>query len=145
MGAVIIHGLNGEHGTERSIGVSDELHYRLLVFLQERPEASQREIAQHIGVSLGKTNYCLHALIDKGWVKAGNFYRNRNKLAYAYLLTPQGVDAKLRITRRFLQRKLSEHAALSAEIEQLRQELGEKPGAPHPSTPDDTGVPDTDY
>ena len=81
---------------------------------------NQREISMALGLSLGKVNYCLRALIDKGLVKATNFRNNPNKRAYAYYLTPQGIEEKARVTIRFLRRKLQEHRELEAEIEQLR-------------------------
>lgn len=78
-----------------------------------------------LGISLGKTNYCLKALIDKGLVKARNFHRNPNKLGYAYLLTPEGIQAKVRITRAFLQRKRAEFEALEEEIWRLSEEVAQ--------------------
>jgi len=96
--------------------------------LQDNPKLSQRELAQRIGVSLGKTNYCLRALIEKGYIKAVNFSQNPSKLGYMYQLTPQGMAAKARITARFLRRKLAEHAALEQEIEALRAEVGDMDG-----------------
>ncbi len=86
--------------------LNDDVHYRLLKLLAERPEISQRDLARALGVSLGKINYCVKALLDPGWVKASNFRNSKNKLAYAYLLTPSGIDAKARITASFLKRKL---------------------------------------
>ena len=78
-----------------------------------------------MGLSLGKTNYCLNAVMQKGWVKARNFRNSRNKAAYMYILTPQGMAAKARITRRFLERKIAEYEQLRDEIEQLRAEVGQ--------------------
>jgi EPS-associated MarR family transcriptional regulator len=103
--------------------LSDDVHYRLLKLLEERPDASQRQLSQALGFSLGKINYCVKALLDQGWVKATNFKNSKNKRAYAYLLTPSGIDAKARITARFLKRKLDEYQALKAEIEQLSAEV----------------------
>ena len=80
----------------------EETQFKLLKLLQERPEATQRELAEALGVSLGKTHYCLRALIDKGWVKARNFGRNPDKLGYAHLLTPRGIEAKARLALSFL-------------------------------------------
>jgi EPS-associated MarR family transcriptional regulator len=105
--------------------LNDDVHYRLLKLLAERPEISQRGLAQALGVSLGKINYCVKALLDQGWVKASNFKNSKNKLAYAYLLTPSGIDAKARITASFLKRKLGEYEALKLEIAQLRSEVGQ--------------------
>lgn len=104
---------------------ADELSVALLRRLADAPQASQRELARDTGVSLGKLNYALHALIDKGWVKAGNFGRNQNKLSYAYLLTPSGIEAKTRLTRAFLAHKMSEYDRLRVEIERLQAELGD--------------------
>ena len=84
---------------------------------------TQRELATALGVSLGKVNYCLKALIEKGWVKANNFRNHNNKAAYAYLLTPKGLERKAQITVRFLKRKVEEYEALKQEIEQLQREV----------------------
>jgi EPS-associated MarR family transcriptional regulator len=106
-------------------------HYRVLRLIEEQPEVSQRELARALGVSLGKTHYLLKALLDKGLVKADNFRRSDNKLAYAYLLTPSGIVAKLELTRAFLRYKESEYQAAREEIERLRRELdaAAQPGA----------------
>jgi EPS-associated MarR family transcriptional regulator len=100
--------------------LTDEVRYRLLKLLETNPELSQRGVARELGTSLGRVNYCLRALAEKGWIKAANFTNNRNKSAYMYLLTPEGIKAKARITREFLQIKLREHEALTREIEQIR-------------------------
>lgn len=99
-------------------------HYRVLRLIEETPEMSQRELARALGVSLGKTHYLLKALLDKGLVKADNFRRSDSKLAYAYLLTPSGIAAKLELTRTFLKHKEREFEATREEIVQLRKELG---------------------
>lgn len=104
--------------------MNDELHYRFLRHLQSNPQATQRQLAQALGISLGRTNYCVRALIERGWVKVQNFRRSDNKLAYSYLLTPQGIDAKARITARFLKRKRAEYEVLKAEIAALAAEVG---------------------
>ena len=98
-------------------------HYRVLRLIEEQPEISQRELARVLGVSLGKTHYLLKALLDKGLVKADNFRRSDNKLAYAYLLTPSGITAKLDLTRAFLRLKEGEYRAAHEEIARLRKEL----------------------
>ena len=103
----------------------EERHYQLLKILQERPDISQRELAKEVGISLGKANYCLRALIEKGWVKADGFRKHSNKLAYAYLLTPSGIDQKIQATAYFLRRKMTEYEALEREIIQLRSEVGQ--------------------
>ncbi len=102
---------------------NQEIHLKLLRYLEEHPQVSQRELAEHLGVSLGKANYCVNALIEKGQVKANNFKNSVNKRAYLYLLTPKGIEAKAQISVRFLQRKKEEYEALRAEIEQLHNEL----------------------
>ncbi len=103
--------------------INQDIHLKLLRYLEDNPQVSQRELAEHLGVSLGKTNYCLKAVIEKGLVKARNFKNNANKRAYLYLLTPKGIEAKAQISVRFLQRKMDEYEALHVEIEQLRNEL----------------------
>ena len=108
--------------------MNEETHYRLLKALEANPSATQRDIARELGVSLGKVNYCLRALIDKGVLKARNFRSSNNKLGYAYVLTPQGVDEKMRVTMRFLKRRIEEYEALKAEIERLQQEV--QPASP---------------
>lgn len=99
-----------------------------LRLLEGRPELTQRQLSRRLGLSLGKTHYVLHALLNKGLVKVENFRRNDNKLAYAYLLTPKGLKEKLRLTRAFLARKESEFETLQATIAQLRHEV-QRPGS----------------
>jgi len=100
----------------------EETHYRILRILDARPDISQRELAESLGVSLGKTNYCLKALLERSWVKAQNFRNSDNKIAYAYLLTPAGIEAKARLTVAFLQRKLEEYETIRTEIDLLKAE-----------------------
>lgn len=102
--------------------MTDERQLKTLRLLADNPDLTQRQIADELGVSLGAANYCLKALVDKGWVKLENFQRNPNKLGYLYLLTPQGVAAKTALTARFLKRKLAEYEALKAEIAELERE-----------------------
>lgn len=102
-------------------------HYHLLRLIEHQPEISQRDLAQAMGVSLGKTHYLLKALLEKGLVKANNFRRSDNKLAYAYLLTPSGIAARLELTRAFLRLKEQEYEAARREIARLRQELDTVP------------------
>ena len=111
------------HAIDRPI---EDAHFRLLRLLEARPELSQRDLARELGTSLGKTNYCLNALIEKGWVKVRNFRNSRNKLGYAYLLTPRGVESKASIAVQFLKRKMTEYETLKAEIEQLQREIGKR-------------------
>jgi EPS-associated MarR family transcriptional regulator len=100
--------------------LTDEFRYRILKLLEANPQASQREIARELGISLGKVNYCLKALIERGWVKANNFRRNEQKRAYLYLLTPKGIEAKAKVTIRFLKRKLGEYESLKRELAELQ-------------------------
>lgn len=116
--------------------MTDDVHYRLLKLLGERPEASQRQLAAALGISLGTINYCVKALLEQGWIKATRFKNSNNKLAYAYLLTPSGIDAKARITARFLKQKIAEYDALKVEIEQLSAEVSATPTPrPAPESP----------
>jgi len=106
--------------------LNDETRYRLLKLLETRPELSQRELARELDVSLGKANYCLRALVEKGLVKARNFQASKNKRAYAYYLTPKGVQEKARVTARFLKRKVVEYQELKEEIRRLKEEVSEQ-------------------
>ena len=99
-----------------------ELQYRVLNQLDNDPHMTQRQLADVLGVSLGKTNYVVKALIDVGWLKLGNFRRSNNKMGYAYLLTPAGVVEKALITKRFLIRKRQEYELLALEIARLEVE-----------------------
>lgn len=101
----------------------EEFQLQVLRALEADPTASQRELAEALGVSVGKTNYALQALIQRGWVKVQNFTRSGNKRAYWYKLTPDGVAEKSRLAYRFLKRKRAEYDSLMAEIEQLRAEV----------------------
>ncbi len=103
---------------------SEDAHLRVLRLLQQQPELSQRQLAEKLGVSLGKANYLLRALLEKGSIKARNFRNSQNKLAYAYFLTPQGLAQKTTMAQGYLQRKTAEYEALRAEIESLQQEIG---------------------
>lgn len=103
--------------------LTDEYRVKILKRLEQDPEVSQRALAIELGVSLGKANYCLHALMEKGFVKANNFRNSQNKKAYAYLLTQKGVAEKTRATARFLDRKLAEYERLQREIKGLKREV----------------------
>ncbi len=103
--------------------MSEQRQLDAMRLLELNPEMTQRELAQELGVSLGAANYCLKALVKKGWVKLENFQNNPNKLGYLYLLTPMGVAAKTQLTASFLRRKLAEYEALKMEIEQLKDEV----------------------
>ena len=108
---------------------TSETHLKVLRCIEDNPEITQRELAEELGVSLGKVNYCLKALIGRGWVKANNFKNSNNKAAYAYLLTPSGIESKAQITMRFLKRKISEYESLKSEIEMLRREVESQQGS----------------
>ena len=90
--------------------------------LQANPEMSQRDVARELGISVGKVNYSLRALVGRGWVKVNNFRNSDNKLAYKYLLTPRGIEEKARLTMRFLRAKMDEYESLKVEIEQIRRD-----------------------
>lgn len=100
-----------------------ETHLKVLREIEANPEITQRELAQQLGVSLGKVNYCLKALIDKGWVKVNNFKSSENKAAYAYLLTPSGLEEKARITVRFLRQRIRDYERIKREIAELEAEV----------------------
>ena len=101
----------------------DELDLNLLRALAAAPETTQRGLAQRLGVSLGRVNYCLRALSSKGWIKVNNFRRSDNKWAYTYVLTPAGAEEKLRLTLRFLKRKADEYDRLRTEMDALQREV----------------------
>ena len=114
--------------------LTEEVHYKLFKLLEANPELNQRQVAIALGVSLGKVNYCLRALVSKGWIKVANFKDSNSKAAYMYLLTPRGIDEKARVTMRFLQTRLREYEALKVEIDQIRQEarrVAERSGGAH--------------
>lgn len=102
--------------------MDDEMAYKLLKLVQEEPNISQREIAKELGISLGKANYCLKAVMERGLVKAKNFYRSENKRGYIYLLTNKGINEKALVTFRFLKCKMDEYEALKTEIAQIKQD-----------------------
>ena len=120
------YGLTGHRNStiERALA-DDQTNYHLLRLLEDNPEATQRELAEAMGVSIGKTNYLLRGLMDKGLVKARNFRRSDNKKAYLYQLTPAGVAEKVQMARRYLARRRAEYEQIRAEIEALEAELGE--------------------
>jgi len=102
--------------------LTEENRYQLLKLLEENPRLNQRELARAMGISLGKTNYCLNALIEKGLIKAANFKRSQSKMNYAYYLTPKGIEEKARVTMQFLKRKQQEYELLVKELEELQKE-----------------------
>lgn len=110
--------------------VPDDVRYRLLSYLAEHPDATQREVAERLGISIGKANYCLRAVIEKGWVKMRNFHNSKKKAAYLYVLTPKGLEEKINITFAFLRRKRAEYDLLAEEIHRLTEEVRRIGGAP---------------
>ena len=115
---------------------AEQAQLRILKIIETEPEISQRQLAEVLGVSLGKTNYLIKALLEKGHIKAGNFLRAEDKLKYAYLLTPEGLRAKLELTRNYLARKEQEYIAMKAEIEAMRSELADHDNLPRANPQD---------
>jgi EPS-associated MarR family transcriptional regulator len=105
--------------------VQEDVRFRVLRLLHDNPELSQRDLAEAVGISNGSAHYLLSALLDKGLIKLGNFTAAQDKRRYAYILTPKGIAEKAAITKRFLERKIQEYDALKAEIEALKDELGD--------------------
>lgn len=103
--------------------LTDEYRYKIFKLVEANPDISQRQLARELGVSLGKANYCLKALIEKGLLKANNFRNSKNKLAYVYKLTPKGIEEKANVTVRFLKSRMLEYEVIQKEIEQLRKEI----------------------
>ena len=101
----------------------DEIQLALMRLLRENPTLSQRELSEHMGVSIGLTNYCLRALVDKGWVKAQRFLESGRKDRYLYQLTPAGIASKMQLTRAFLERKRLEYKAIQNQIADLEKDL----------------------
>ena len=117
--------------TRRQTANDDTLFWTIKL-LQDNPGMTQRSLAKEVGINVSSINFCLKALVEKGWIKMGNFSNNPNKLSYAYLLTPAGVAEKAVLTRRFLQRKMVEYEKLREEIEALQLEA--EPDASTPNT-----------
>jgi EPS-associated MarR family transcriptional regulator len=109
--------------SSRQAAAQEDVHFRVIRLLEANPDMSQRALAAHVGISLGSLNYCLKALVDKGFVKLENFQKSKHKCRYVYILTPAGVAQKVALTDRFLKRKTQEYEALKAEIEGLEAEL----------------------
>jgi EPS-associated MarR family transcriptional regulator len=103
--------------------MDQEIHLQVLRHIEHNPNITQRELAEHLGVSLGKANYCMKALIEKGFIKVRNFTNAKQKSAYLYVLTPKGLDAKARISVAFLRHKMHEYEQLKQEIAQLEREV----------------------
>jgi len=100
-----------------------DTEYTLLKILKDNPEMTQRQLSKELGLSLGKTNYLIHALMGKGWVKLTNFRRSNNKLGYLYLITPKGIEEKSILAKNFLERKSVQYNKLKKEIEILKSEI----------------------
>jgi EPS-associated MarR family transcriptional regulator len=109
--------------TSRQARLQEDTYFRAMRILKDNPDLTQRELAEKLGISVGGLNYCLKALMEKGFVKMKNFANSKNKFGYVYVLTPSGIAEKSAITHRFLQRKIDEYEALKAEIEILRPEV----------------------
>jgi EPS-associated MarR family transcriptional regulator len=108
--------------TSRRQTANDDTLFWTLKVLQDNPGVTQRTLAKEVGINVSTINFCLKALVEKGWIKMGNFSKNPNKLGYAYLLTPTGVAEKAALTKRFLQRKMAEYEKLREEIALLERE-----------------------
>ena len=108
---------------QKLAGFQEEIQFEVLHRLHQTPQVSQRALAKDLGVGLGTINFCLQALVEKGLVKMQNFSQSKNKLRYAYLLTPAGVAEKSKLTAEFLRRKVAEYEVLQIEIEQLKSEI----------------------
>ena len=111
--------------TNKNILDNDELRLKTLRLIEANPSISQRQMAKELGVSLGGVNYCLKALAEVGWIKVGNFAKSSHKLGYLYLVTPDGIKEKAKITADFLAKKRHEYDVLRQEIDQLEGELAE--------------------
>ena len=103
--------------------MNSDIHFKLLDILEKNPELSQRLLSRELGISLGSINFCIRALIQKGQVKAHNFKNNSNKIGYVYLLTPQGISEKIKMTKDFLKKRINEYEELQSEIERLKQDM----------------------
>lgn len=112
--------------TTRQAKLQEDTYFRVMNILQANPDLTQRELAEKLGVSVGGLNYCLKALINRGWIKMQNFSNSKNKFGYVYILTPRGIAEKAELTSNFLKRKLEEYEALKAEIATLRLSLADQ-------------------
>lgn len=118
-------GAKGRSSTGMPLRVSEEARYLLLSYIADHPQASQRDVADALGVSLGKVNYCVRALIGRGMVNARRFRNSRKKAAYTYYLTPEGIQERVAVTKAFLKQKIAEYDLLVKEIERLSTEVSE--------------------
>ena len=108
--------------SSRQAKIQEDTYFRVMRILQDNPDLTQRELAEKLGVSVGGLNYCLKALMEKGWVKMQNFAYSKNKFGYVYVLTPRGISERKALARRFFKRKMEEYELLKVEIEMLRTE-----------------------
>lgn len=111
---------------QKLAGFQEEIQFEVLRHLHQTPQVSQRALARDLGVGLGTINFCFQALVEKGLVKMQNFSQSKNKLRYAYLLTPAGVAEKSKLTAEFLRRKVAEYEMLQRETDELKSEIGEE-------------------
>ena len=102
-----------------SVKKSNQDHFEILRKISKKPEVSQRQLASELGFSLGKLNYCLKELQNKGLIKIQNFKKNKKKINYLYILTPQGISSKTKLTITFMQKKMKEYDELKSEISNL--------------------------
>ncbi|KWV96303.1 MULTISPECIES: MarR family EPS-associated transcriptional regulator [unclassified Erythrobacter] len=124
----------------RPTKLNESARFRALRLLEKKPDVSQRELAEEIGVSVGSANYVVRALIEKGLVKVANFKAAKDKRQYSYILTPKGLAEKAALTGRFLVKRLKEYEALRKEIEELRLEDRPRSGeGPEVSPVDEDG------
>jgi EPS-associated MarR family transcriptional regulator len=110
--------------TSRQAKIQEDTQFRIMRLLHDNPDMTQRELADKLGMSVGGLNYCLKALIEKGFIEMANFQKSKNKFKYVYLLTPYGIAKKLTLTSSFLMRKMEEYESLKSEIEALKAEVG---------------------
>jgi EPS-associated MarR family transcriptional regulator len=120
--------------SSRQKKLQEDTEFRVLRMLEAQPDATQRDLAENAGISVGALNYCLKALIAKGMVKMQNFSESRNKFGYVYVLTPLGIRSLALLAQAFLKRKLAEYDALKQEIEHLKNDPDLKLHS-HPITP----------
>jgi EPS-associated MarR family transcriptional regulator len=113
--------------TSRQNNMQQDTYFRVMRLLEANPDLTQRQLADALGVSVSGLNYCLKALIQKGFVKVGNFSHSKNKFGYVYLLTPEGAFEKAKLAARFLQRKMQEYEAIKAEIDALTKDSTLRP------------------
>ena len=119
--------------TRRREVIKDDTHFWVLKLMQDNPGMTQRALAKELGISLGGANYCLQALVEKGWLKIQNFSQSKNKMGYAYILTPVGITEKAALTGRFLKRKMQEYENLKAEIEALQKDVSQTASTKKPA------------